>query len=274
MRRARVVLPQPAMTDPVPQLDDAPRAPGAPPAICIWIRRTVDWADEQAFLAQAPADLRPKVELWNATFTLPFHRFRQRVREIAELNHSRVDGAVVAEWDAIPEGTLVLPVDDDDWFAPDAAAVLGRELGPGAEGCYWTSRWVEVPTRAGHRVYLLRRRLLPWTPPKWVLTTNNYALRRTESAHALLDSHVKASRWLAAGGGPLPRIERSLSLANRTLASRTTLRYELPAISRRALLRKFHRYRTLYDRPPPPDLAWSRPYLSAMSELMRELELR
>jgi hypothetical protein len=244
------------------------------PVIAIWVRSTVDWADEAAFLAQAPPDLGPKVELWNELFTLPFHTFRHRVREIAALNHSRVDGAVVADWDAIPEGALVLPVDDDDWFAPDIAAVLEREADPAADGCYWASRWIEVPTRAGHRLYLARRRLLPWTPPKWVLTTNNYAMVKAGDAEALLGSHVKASRWLRGGGGSMTRIDRSLSLANRTLASRTTLRFDLPSISRADLLRKYRRYRRLYDRPPAPGLAWSAPYLAAMGELMRELELR
>ena len=60
------------------------------------------------------------------------------------------------------------------------------ELDPAADGCYWQSRWIEVPTRFGHEVYLLRRRLLPWTPPKWILTTNNYAMLKSGDAKTLL----------------------------------------------------------------------------------------
>jgi hypothetical protein len=59
--------------------------------------------------------------MWNQTFDLPYHVFRQRVRRIAELNLQRVENAVRARWDEIPDGALVAPVDDDDWFAPDSA---------------------------------------------------------------------------------------------------------------------------------------------------------
>jgi hypothetical protein len=239
--------------------------------VAIWIRSTVDWADEQAFLAQAPPGLLPKVELWNATFTLPFHVFRGRAHRIAELNRSRVADAAVATWDAIPDGTLVLPVDDDDWFAPDAAQVAARERRPGTDGCYWPSRWVEVPIHAGHRFHLLRRRLLPFTPPRYVLTTNNYAMVKSAGARPLLESHVKASRWLA-GGGRLARVERSLSIANRTLGSQTTLHLRRP-LGRDELLRKYRRYRRLYH-SPPRYAPWAAPYVAAMAELMQELELR
>jgi hypothetical protein len=241
--------------------------------IYIWVRKTVDWADEQAYWAQAPTDMKPKAELWNATFTLPFHLFRHRVREIAELNLGRVDRAVVADWDAIPDGALVLPVDDDDWFAPDIVRVLERELDPAVDGCYWPSRWIEVPTRFGHRVYLLRRKVLPFTPPKWILTTNNYAMIKSEDAKILLRSHTKASRWLKSGAGRMTRIEESLSLTNRTLGSWTTLRFDLPSIGRAELIGKFRRYQRLYGRPPR-GLDWAEPYVRMMGELMADVELR
>jgi hypothetical protein len=243
------------------------------------VRSTVDWENEEAFLAQAPADLKAKLGLWNATFTIPFHIFRYRVRQIAELNHSRVEGAVCADWDEIPEGALVLPVDDDDWFAPDAATVLEGEFDPSVTGYYWTSSWIEVPTNLGHRFYLIRRRLLPWTPQKWICTTNNYAMVKGPSAKTLLTSHIRASRWFdgevkGPDAGGVKRIDRRLSVANRTLASSTTLRPGRPDISPSKLRRKFRRYKTLYDQPSPLDLAWCRPYLRMMAELMDELEIR
>jgi hypothetical protein len=240
----------------------------------IWIRATVDWEDEAAFLAQAPADIASKVGLWNETLSIPFHLFRHRVRQIAERNHARVEGAVVSGWDDIPDGALVLPVDDDDWFAPDAPAALRQAVDPDVAAYHWPGAWVEVPMGPGHRFYLARRRLLPWTPEKWIFSTNNYAVLKREGAHRLAAGHVAASRWAwGEGAGSLRRIDRRLSVINRTLGSRTALRPQKP-LTRELLVRKFRAYRRVYDRPVPPDLAWSAPYRKEMSALMAELELR
>jgi hypothetical protein len=250
------------------------RAVGTDRGVYIWIRATVDWADEEAFLAQAPADVAAKLDLWNDTFTIPFHLFRLRVRQIAERNLAAVEGAPVAAWDEIPDGALVLPVDDDDWFAPDAAAALREALDPQAAAYHWPGAWVEVPTGPGHRVYLARRRLLPWTPEKWIFSTNNYAVVKREDTQRLAAGHVAASRWAwGEGAGSLRRIDRRLSVANRTIASRTSLR-PTKRLTREQLVRKHRAYRRLYDRPPPPDLAWSTPYRAEMAAVMAALEIR
>ena len=226
--------------------------------------------------AQIPPGFGPSVELWNATFDMPFHVFRHRVKQMAALNHSRVEGAVVSEWDEIPDGALVLPVDDDDWFAPGAARALEGEADPEAIGYHWTSHWIELPMDFGHRLYLLRRRLLPGTPPKWLCSTNNYAIVKGPAAREPLRNHVEASRrFKGQWHGSVRRIERRLSVANRTLASQTTLlSLRKRQIGRRELLLKYRRHRKLYDRPLPPDLEWCRPYAAMMADLMTELELR
>jgi len=241
--------------------------------VYIWVRATVDWEDERAFLVQASPDFRAKVEVWNDTFDIPFHVFRRRVREIAERNLGRVEGAVCAQWGEIPDGGVVLPVDDDDWFAPDVARVAEDALDSDAAACRWTSTFIEVPINLGHRLHLIRRRLLPWTPPKWICTTNNYALRKSDEAKPLLLAHTHASRWVMAHPGEVVSIERRLSAMNRTLASQTSLGWDRATVSRSLIERKFRSYKRLYREPPVPGLDWSRPYLGLMSELMDELRL-
>jgi hypothetical protein len=242
--------------------------------IFIWVRRTTDWADEQAFRAQVDPRFLPKVEVWNETFDIPFHLFRQRVREIARLNHSRIDTAVCASWDEIPDGALVAPVDDDDWFAPDLADALDGASDSGTIGYRWISSFVQVPINFAHRLNLIRRRVLR-PPPKHTCTTNNYAMVKGPGAQPLLGSHLAASEWFDRSEVPtVMTVERRLSVMNRTLASQTQMGFEKPSVSRSELLQKLRRYRSLYARQVPPELAWCRPYLGMMSELIEQLDVR
>jgi hypothetical protein len=241
----------------------------------LWVRATASWEDEAAFRAQLAPAFAPKVAAWNETFDVPYHLFRAEVRRIARENLSRVENAVVLPWDEIPDGALVAPVDDDDWFAPDAALALERAHDPDAIGYVWTSSVLEVPIDLGHRLFLLRRALFPRTPPRWLCATNNYAARKGDETALVLAKHTVASeRFGGVDRARVRHVERRLSLMNRTLASQTQLGFLRPTIGRAELLRKHRRYRALYAAAPPPELAWARPYVAQMDALMRRLRVK
>jgi hypothetical protein len=243
--------------------------------IYIWVRATTDWENERAFQAQLRPDLKPAVNLWDETFTIPFHLFRHRVREIARMNLSRVDDAVCVGWKEIPEGAIAVPVDDDDWFAPNLAAVLEREYATGVAGFYWISSFLQVPVSLRHKLGLMHRAIFR-RPPLWICESNNYAVVNSPQTKALLRAHTQASEWFQQRAGRcVKKIDERLSVMNRTLGSRTSLRpFPTRPITRPELIRKFVKYKTLYSGPRAPDLAWCRPYLAMMSGLMDELRLR
>jgi hypothetical protein len=239
----------------------------------IWVRATLDYDDARAFDAELLPAFRDRVELWDATFTLPYRIFRGRVCAIARDNLAQVEGAVRSPWEEIPEGALVLPCDDDDWFRPDAALVAQREAGPG--GVRWRSSFLEVPMHLRHQLGIWRRHL-QGPRPEFLCTTNNYALFAAPDARERMRSHLDASAWVGAQPvGAVPFLRERLSLMNRTLASQTSLgRFAGATIRPATLLRKLGRYRRLYDTPLPDELAWAQPYADRMRELMTELELR
>jgi hypothetical protein len=226
--------------------------------VFLCVRRTIDWRDETRIDPQ----FRPKVEAWNATFPMPYHVFRQRLKEIAAANLARVEGAAVADLAAVPEGAVVAPVDDDDWFAPDLATELRRAFDPLALGFLWPR-------------YVLEAR--PWLArapdhARYTCGTNNYAVVNAEGWGEAAEGHGRASRRFDAHGDRVRRLPRMLSIQNRNLSSQTVLAWGRPTISRLRLRRRWRRHRKLYDRVRlPAELAWAEPCVRAMAALMREL---
>lgn len=235
--------------------------------ICIVVRATTDWEDVAGVRAQLPKGFAPLVDLWDETFTLPYHLFRHELKRIAELSWSRA-APVVPRGD-VPEGAIVVPTDDDDWFAPGLAAAL--EAAPGASGWRWPSRYLEVPIGLRHRLGRIRRRLFPRTPSKWICTTNNYAVVHGAVPPVLAGNHMRASEWFEAHAAEVRVLAEPLSVMNRTLASITTLACG-GAMSRARLLRKYRSYARLYRKRADP--AWAAPYVAAMAELMDRLRPR
>ena len=249
---------------------------GRCPEVCICVRETLDWGDEAAVRSGLHEEFRPKYEMWNRTFNIPYHRFRERLKQIAEGTLRGVLGARVVAPAAVPPGALVVPVDDDDWFAPDLAARLAAAFDGSARGYRWRSFILEAKP-PGVLGFLRRGR--PVTPvpdrSRFTCTSNNYAFVADGAAFDFLRSHAEASRRFDARPSDVRRLPLSLSLQNRNLASQTALAWGKPTIPLGKLLRRYGRYHGLYERVAlPDDLSWARPSVAAMADLMQELKPR
>lgn len=241
--------------------------------IYICIRRTTEWEDEKIFLSQLSDEFRPKVETWNNTFDMPYHVFRHRIKQIAQQNLSKVADSVCATIENVPEGAMVVPIDDDDWLAPHIAGVLEKERENGKIGYYWNKDYLNMP--ATNFVRLARFILYDLTGRqrnRWTCSTNNYAFINNQS---LLSTqcfkHTKASAYFDQNGAKVKQLPDHLSMMNRTIASQTSMNWRKARISNRRLIKNYYLYRDMYKNTLLPHHEWSKPYLMMMSDLMREL---
>jgi hypothetical protein len=249
----------------------------AAPDVFVCVRPSIDWTDEAAVDAQLIPEFRPKRATWDALFTVPYHAFRARLTEIARENLARIRGATVAPAAAAPEGALVVPVDDDDWFAPDLAERLAAAYDPQRRGYHWRQRVLQarLPGNALSRLLRGRRDPLRDDHERFVCGSNNYAVVYEGAWKGLLASHAQASRYFTAHPDRVRAIDTTASIQNRNLSSQTVMGWRKPAISRGRLLRRWRRHRRFYREVElPPDLLWARPHVDAMARLMDALQPR
>jgi hypothetical protein len=242
---------------------------GGPDVIHVCVRRTLDWQNEDLVAAEVFPEFRPKLVAWNATFDMPYHVFRNRLKTIAQLNLARIEGVALSELEAVPRGHVIVPVDDDDWLAPDLGVQLRRAHDPEVYGYLWRREVIEARP-------LLRRGLS--TVARWLgrseitCKTNNYAVVNEPGVAPLVLSQEKANEYFDAHLSGIRRIPATLAVQNRSLASQTALAWRRPSIGRDELVAVFRRYRNLYSSPRLAAMpSWARPYIALMAELMREI---
>ena len=239
--------------------------------IYICVRHTLDWGNKAAVDAELIESFRPKVERWNATFNMPYHEFRRRLKVIAQLSLDRVEGAQRGSVETAPPGALLVPVDDDDWFSPDLANRLREEFDPSIS-CYYWMRHILEPGRHLRRIKGL---LKEFVTGEVIFASNNYAIRNVADLARLTGPHMEAHRHFQATPEQVRYLPAALSMHNRNLASQTTLGMGRRILTRDELIERFDRYRTLYAKPYlSRGLRWAAPYVTLMAELMDTLKLR
>jgi hypothetical protein len=242
--------------------------------IHLCVRKTLDWRDEALVQARINPFFRRKFEMWNATFALPYHVFRQRLWAMTERSLRSVEGAVISDLARVPPGDIVVPIDDDDWFAPDLAIRIRQHLRPDATGIVWGPATLEHLTpRMQLRRWLIRARRGRWR--KYTCSSNNYAVRHRGDLTEVVLDHLHASRYVESHPAEFVRIPSILAVQNRSLASQTALRLGRPEIDRADLVMLFEAHRAIYQGWRPSEgLEWAVPYVSGMNDLMSELSLR
>jgi hypothetical protein len=245
----------------------------SPPLIHICIRQTLDWHDEALVSDQIDSGFRRKFAAWNATFTMPYHVFRQRLSAITTLNFSRVEGAILSRIDDVPRGHLIVPTDDDDWFAPNLVSRLRQSHESDAAGYLW------VRDVLGYSPPMVRLRAavgrLIGRPDKHLCKTNNYAVRSEPELMPLALNHLRASAYFDLHPRDITRVPATLAIQNRNLASQTSLAFGRPTISKRKLVALLDKHRALYAAwKPSPSLRWAEPYVALMNHLMDDIDVR
>ncbi|AGA25613.1 hypothetical protein [Singulisphaera acidiphila] len=264
--------------------------------VVLHVRTNVDWGSmtEENFLrqeefsnsvrslsdAQKEEFLRA-IRLWNRTFGMSYFAYRQGLKEIAELSWTRVRNLdlVLRRPELFPalEGLdpcILMPVDDDDWFHPDAADVLRRSWSPGFDAFHWPDGlYRSVPfqerfDRPAAQVRLVVRR---WDSD---FTTNGYAITRKGLAAVPgpMRKRVLAFHWAAGKAFHREGVERCfvdqvLSASNKSLASATNLK---ALVDRPLVLRNVPHLRRRTE-VIPPALQWAADYIARTERLNEEL---
>ena len=272
------------------------------PIIAVFLRSDVSWGSlsEDSYLEQEkfnrsvirinPArkrELLTKIKFWNQTFSMSWFEYRQRIKNIAELNRSQIhnvdlvirnrhQAALLERLDNV----IILPVDDDDWFSPEIADTLRKnasdmpDLFSWSDGVFCPSR--KVPVKRRQRDTGGSDSLFFRNPTENGFWTNGYAVSEAgldrcpdENREDVLNRHAKV---LATFKEHVPEfrhrhLDQVLSITHKSNASFTKL---LTINSSEDLLAHRENLATPTELIPPK-VKWAEPFIRQVDELNLQL---
>ena len=243
----------------------------------ICIRKTTQWADEEIFLEQLQEKFKTSVEAWNQTFDMPYHLFRDKIKMIAQSNLAMVNDSVVTTFENVPDGGLILPIDDDDWLAPNLVSKIQTELEEGVTGYHWIHDRLSVPRPRNTWSRFSRfvaENILGKSSSRYIFQTNNYMFVKGRVPLGAVRFHTRANRYFLKNFDRTKYIHNHLSVWNQTIASKISMGWPRRSISSEMLKKNYYLYKELYDTVELPNHPWSVPYVVRMRELMEELRIR
>lgn len=209
-----------------------------PSRVIFVIRRSPDWRalaaahargaaiDPKAYLPATevpdfPATTAASIARWNARFAIDFFACRAALTDIARATLDAVADAAIVPVERVPDvasGARIAFLDDDDWFAPDAAQQMAQA--GEADVAVFPLLRLDVP------VFTFARQVTPASPIIGLASrfhtryqTNNYALHArlaTPSCLAVLSDHITASAAADAMGLNDVYCDTMLSVTNKS----------------------------------------------------------
>ena len=220
-----------------------------PPDVCIFVRSNIDWLN---FDYKVKFGAERQVGFWNDVFKMPYHIFRHRLQQLAERNLNDLGLPVVKDIKQALTHTVVIPVDDDDWFSPDLNAVVRREFDLTMPVLTWKCHFL---TEDGASI-----------DNRFLCCTNSYAVNTkagTPEVIPCIYDHTFADKTFR------PKykcVDWKLGATNRTLASAVILR---DIKSADELVQRLAKYRQNTQLPGE----WFDGYLQEVINLYNELAM-
>lgn len=134
------------------------------------LRRTEDWAkwSDEDYLAYVPGAMNhltpaetnmfvENVKKWNQIYHSSFTQFRSGVADIATKNRARIDLPTHhCQYVDLPQDTVYLPIDDDDWFNPSLLSFVMPifESNPDIDVVFWDCwQYQTMSFRENYRIW-------------------------------------------------------------------------------------------------------------------------